>query len=190
MLGEGNGFTRNNSSIEVAKSKYNLIWLCGLLKSSYWQVKSNTSSGSLQGWHPGLEWTEWATSGISSGKAFQSRTVHGKKDIFLVSVLQLMVWNVLHVLWSFFVLLLGGTNLLSLLMATSYLSCTACRGEHPSICPVGTTSLNTGACHSHLICSGVCWCNSMQTIVVPSRPSEYFPGCKDPASSDWQLDAK
>ena len=57
-----------------------------------------------------------SSSCISGGSAFQSRTVLGKNDIFLLFVLQRMVWNLLLVFLS------GEINLLSLLMATNLLS--------------------------------------------------------------------
>ena len=53
---------------------------------------------------------------MSGGKAFQSMTVLGKKDIFFLSVLQPKVWNL------FLVFLFGEINLLYCLMATSLLS--------------------------------------------------------------------
>ena len=53
---------------------------------------------------------------MSVCKAFQSQTVLGKKDIFLLSVLQPMVWNL------FLVFLFWEISLLSFLMATSLLS--------------------------------------------------------------------
>ena len=52
---------------------------------------------------------------MSGGKAFQSLTVLGKNDIFLLSILQPMTWNL-------FLDLLLDVNLLSFMMATSCLS--------------------------------------------------------------------
>ena len=61
-----------------------------------------------------------SSSTMSGGSAFQSLTVLGKKDIFLLSILELIVWNAL--LWLCFVLLWGGDSLPSLLMANISLS--------------------------------------------------------------------
>ena len=106
-----------------------------------------------------------STSGMSGGKAFQSGT-----SFFCLS-------------YSWWCLMFYCEEELTFCPSwwqpALYLSCTACSGKHPSVCPAGFASLNPGACHSHLMCSGVCWWHNVQPAVVPSRPSEYIPGCKD-----------
>ena len=89
--------------------------MCRRLKPSYLQVKS-----SFTHWPyvdtMALKAPSESTSCISDGKAFQSRTVLGKKDIFLLSDLQPLVWNM------FLVFRFGKINLLTFFMATNLLS--------------------------------------------------------------------
>ena len=90
--------------------------MCRRLKTSYLQVKSNFTHWPYMVDTLALKAQSEPRSCMSGGKAFQSRTVLGKKDIFLLSVLQPMVWN------PFLVFLFGEISLLSFWMATSLLS--------------------------------------------------------------------
>ena len=90
--------------------------LCRRVKTSYLQVKSNFIHWSSMVDILALNAQSESSSCMSGGKVFQSLTVLGKKDIFLLSALQPMVWNL------FLVFFFGEICLLSFLMATSLLS--------------------------------------------------------------------
>ena len=61
-----------------------------------------------------------SNSTMSEASKFQSRTVLGKNDIFLVSIREDGIWN--DLLCDYLVFRSGGISLFSLLMATSSLS--------------------------------------------------------------------
>ena len=129
--------------------------MCRSLKTLYLQIKRNFT------YWPYMDDTRAlkAQSESSSCMSGVSRTVLGKKDIFLLcltangleSVPCLPFWrNWPSVLWQPVLCQL----------------CKACRGGHSSFCLAGIASSNHEACHLHLICFGVCWWHSVQLVAV------------------------
>ena len=134
-------FTGDTSEWQLFTSDWN---------ECFCSVKSNTSSGPLRGWHLGLEVlvclvVRHSSPGLSVGKT---------TSFFCLSF---SWWSGMFDYGpSLFSFLEELTFCPSWWKPALYLSCTACRGEHPSVCPAGFASLSPGACHSHLMWSGVC----------------------------------
>ena len=119
MLGYGSAVRRNNPSFEATLTKRQkmLFWSMKNSNLRIYRLKAKLPLTRHRAVTLALK-AQNESFGISGGKTFQSQTGLGKKDIFLRSVLQLIVRNVLLCL----VLLLGGINLLPFLIATISLS--------------------------------------------------------------------